>query len=651
MWYYYYMPNLYTAKEYLNTVTDLVTVTEEARQPRLPVTVFVSRGECFDQAFMYRQLQYEPIVIPTIPCTERADKSILLDVDDGGNYIPEALDHGEANGHREKVRSLRMSWIFALDVMPECLSTLNGVVMCERRAVPMMDARLLYDTIKRVMGEHPDTDVIRLFFNHTCNTYKFGEFDYDKEKITKLPETELSKELPAGEHHTRLSQYCDGTYAMFITSDARQKVANLFRDTRMPVDTAIEYAAAKGKLKVRTLTINAFVRDGRPKKTHRGHTYCVQLSSYNRPMQLLSQIISLKEQLRYVYDPSRVFIHIALRGCDKMTHEVIRDRAAMELGRYNYRVSSFPNRSQILNFVEAPKGYDFYLKMDDDDFYDPMYLSSTIEYHDKLPNDICSVMTGDDRGVAVCMKTSEQDRSIVRYDKTGACENTLVFPETALDHLVRLAANTKIYTTAGKATDAVPMRTIINSHLGLNRYEYWRLMSILAGRNTTTFSILSYEGASHATSQSNFGAFAVTAGPGAAEYYVRVFDTVEYLKDQSNAYTVRENFSKYSGIDVAIVTDAPGDDTGMYIPMNTKWCSMETGAAQPIKDITYIDDSFIGGFTFCRTDNRYVYDSVRGVMVPETPYTKWKEDKETNMEFQEWLMAQIVKPGDKDALN
>lgn len=651
MWYDYYMPTtIQTAKEYLNSIKDLATITAESKHPTLPVAMLVSAGEMVDQAFLFRQLHYDLTVVPTIPYTDRADKAILADSDTGGDYIPASMEYGEASGNKEKVRSLRMSWIFTLDVLSTPQDDLPGCIICERRAVPMVHAKTLYTAIKRVMREYPDTDVIRLFHTHTYDAYRLDSASYDSAFIEELPKDDLSVELPAGQNQTRLSKYCDGTYSMFVAANSRQKVAELFRVTRMPVDTALEYASVKGKLKVRTLTINAFVRAGGPKIAHKGYRYCVQLSSYNRPMQLLSQIMSLKEQLRYVKDRSRVFVHIALRGCDKLTYEVIRDRAETELGAYNYRVSAFPNRSQVLNFVEAPDGYDFYLKMDDDDFYDPLYLSTTMDYHDKLPSDLCSTMHGNDSGVAVCMRTSEQDRSVVRYDKTGACENALVFSKDALDHLVRLAATTRIYTTAGKATDAVPMRTLVNSQLGFNRFEYWRFMSILSGRAGKVFSILSYEGTSHATSQSNFGSFAVTAGPGAMEYYVRVFDTVEYLKGHNDVYTIRETFKKYSGIDVAIVVDEPNATTGMYIPMNTKWCSIEISAAQPIKDITYTDGAFVSGFTFCRTGNRYIHEPVRGLLVPETPYNAWRS-ADTKLEFPDWLMSQIIKPGDKDALN
>lgn len=639
-----------TAKEYLESIKDLVSVNEEASAPTLPITILVSEGERVDQAFLFRQLQYEPILIPTIPCTDRADRAILSDTAKGEGYIPSELDHGEANGWKNKVRSLRMSWVFALDLMPKLNSDLEGSIICERRAVPMVDAATLYTIIKKVISEHPDTDVIRLFDQHTYDKYTLDTLD--NVEVGDLNRTDISVELPAGKERTRLSAYCDGTYAMFISDKARSKVAELFRTVRMPVDTALEYASSTGELNVRTLTVNAFIREGSPARLYDRYKYCVQLSSYSRPMQVLWQIMSIKEQLRYVSDPSRIFVHVVLRGCDKLTYKAIKARADLELKPYNFKIVARPNRSQVLNFVEAPKGYDFYLKMDDDDFYDPLYLASTVAYHDKLPACLCSTMTGDSRGVAVCMRSLEQDRAIVRLDKTGACENTLVFSEAMCDHLVRLAATTRIYTTSGKATDAVPMRTLINSKLGFNRYEYWRFMSIMAGRDVSVFSILNYEGAAHATSQSNFGAFAVTAGPTAAEYYTRIFDTAEYLKEQTVS-TIRENFTLYTGIDVAIVVDNPGDVEGMYIPMSTKWCSTETGAAQPIKDIEYMDDgAFVAGFTFCRSGNRYIYDPVRGVMVPKYAYDLWKEDpNNSKLAFQDWLMMQIVKPGEEPALN
>jgi hypothetical protein len=176
-------------------------------------------------------------------------------------------------------------------------------------------------------------------------------------------------------------------------------------------------------------------------------------------------------------------------------------------------------------------------------------------------------------------------------------------------------------------------------------------MSILSGRNNSVFYVLNYEGSAHATGKSNFGAFAATAGPGAAEYYVRVFDALESITGGDMLATVRESFSKYKGIDVAIVTDAPGAETGMYIPMNTKWCYAEVSAAQAIKDLTY-DNNFVTGFTFCRTGNRYVYEQSRGLMVPEDAYKKWEKlGKENVPEFSDWLLSGIIKPGDKDALN
>lgn len=650
MWYDYYMPNLYTAKEYLNTLDSFVEVQKKAKEPRLPVTILVSEGERLEQVFMYKQLQYEPIIVPTIPYTERSDASLLNDSDDGGNYIPEELHHGEAYGLKEKIRSLRMSWMLALDLMPVCRNDLKGNIVCERRAVPIVDAKLLYMAIKKVVTEYPDTDVIRLFHAHTYDRYKLEELDYDKECITELPDS-VSEELPAGKESTRLSPYCDGTYAMFVSSDSRRKVSELFRTTRMPVDTALEYAAATGKLKVRTLSFNAFVRAGGHKQKVDGYRYCVQLSSYNRPMQLLSQIISLKDQLRYVKDTSRLTVHIVVRGCDRITYDIIKDRADLELASVQHKVTSLPNRSQVINFIEVPEGYDFYLKMDDDDFYDPLYLASTMSYHDRLPSDICSTLSGISMGVAVCMRDESQDRSIVRYDKTGACENTLVFPTVMIDHIIRLASNNTVYTTAGKASDAIPMRTLSHSKLGLNRYEYWRFMSILSGRNNSVFSVLNYEGSAHATGKSNFGAFAATAGPGAAEYYVRVFDTLENVVGGDTLATVRESFSKYKGVDVAIVTDSPGADVGMYIPMNTKWCSPEVSAAQPIRELTY-DNNFVTGFTFCRSGNRYTYEPSSGIMVPYDSYKKWEAlEKEGRPEFRDWIMAHIIKPGDKGALN
>ena len=646
--YYYYMTRQ-TAKEYLESIKDFNSVMKEAKSPRLPVTVLVSAGERFDQAFLFKSLQYDPIVVPTIPNTERSSKLILEDSDTGNNYVPEILHYGEANGTKDKVRSLRMSWAFATEVSPVISSDIHGIIVCERRALPLLRAADLYAIVKNIINTYPDTDVIRLFNNHSGDKYTIDTLDEVPRPDVDVSADKISKPLPAGKDRTRLSPECDGTYALYIADASRSKVAGLFRRTRMPVDTALEYAQAHGQLNVRTLTIDAFVRDGGIKHPVPGYRYCVQLSSYNRPMQLLSQIIAIKEQLRYVADPSRVLVHVVIRGCDRVTYNILKERIELELSSYNCKVIARPNRNQLLNFTEAPAMYDFYLKMDDDDFYDPLYLETTISFHDKLPLCVCSSMSGGPRGVAVSMRSEAQDRSVVRTDKTGACENTLVLSREMIPHLLRIAAaSSNVCVTSSKAADAVPMRSMMHSKLGFNRYEYWRMWSILKGRNVESFSILNYEGSAHATGMSNFGAFASTAGAAAAEYYVRMFDCITYLKGTSDGDFVRENFHKYSGMDVAIVTDHPGDPMGMYIPMNTKWCSPELGASQLVKDITYTEDgAFVEGFTFCRTGHRFIFDPGRGVMMPESVYEKWKSDPEKGTkDCQDWLMNSIHKPGD-----
>ena len=633
-----------TAEDYLSSLEDLLAVTGE-NTDNLPVVVLVSEGERFDQAFRFRQLKYEPVIVPTIPYTERSEDAILLDTDDGDSYIPAILNYGEANGLKAKVRSLRMSWVFALDISPVPVEedTGGGIIICERRAVPLVDGDTLYDIIKKTLDKYPDTEVLRLFHTHSYDKYTADTADKAvREFLGDITREDISSELPAGKNVTRLSPECDGSYAVFVRTDARHKVSDLLRNTRMPVDTAFEYAAAKGKLKVRTLNVNAFIRDGGLKEPCPGYKYCVQLSSYGRPMQLLSQIVSIKDQLRYVADTSRVMLHIVVRGCDKLTYEVICKRADLEFRGYKYKVVAMPNRAQLINFVEAPRGFDFYLKMDDDDFYDPLYLATTMGFHDKLPHNMCSTMSGGDRGVAVCMRADTQDRSVVRMDRTGACENTLVFSACMIDHLLRIASNTKVKISSGKASDAVPMRTISNSKLGLNRYEYWRFASVLRGRNTDTFSILNYEGSAHATGMSNFGAFASTAGDGAAEYYIRVFDPMlMFLRNDTDF--VRESFNKFNGIDVAIVTDLPNAPVGMYVPMSTKWCTMEIAAAQIITDIDYDDTgAFVSSFKFGRTNHKYIYEPVRGLMVLESMHDRWKEE-EPPYDFYTWINTVVNK--------
>lgn len=600
---------------------------------RLPITILASEGEVIEQIFHYRQLGYEPIIIPTIKYDDRSSSILLKDTDTGNGYIPDVLEYGEANGLKEKVRSLRMSWMLALDVAPVSVSLGAGRFICERRAIPLLPAKKLVEEVAKVMAQYPDTEVIRLFCKHSGDTYT----DLNNLPECNCPEDNTSVPLPAGEEHTRLSPACDGSYALYIADNCSKKVSSLFRHVRMPVDTALEYAAAKGTLKVRTLTFDAFIRHGGPKVLFPGYKYCVQLSSYSRPMQLLQQITALKEQISLA-PKGRVHINVVLRGYDKATFDVLKTRIDLELSSCSHKVHSLPNRTQLLNFAEVPKGFDYYIKMDDDDYYDALFLKTTMEFHDKLPQGMCSIMSGSSLGVAVCMRSAEQDRSIVRYDITGACENTLTFSSSMLDALLQIAINSRVAVTVGKATDAIPMRTLSNSLLGLNRFEYWKYASILAGRSANVFAVLNYEGNAHATGQSNYGAFAVTAGGGAAEYFVRVFDTLEYYKEQLD--TVRCSFSRYKGIDVAIVTDAPGHTEGMYVPMSTSWCSPETSFAQPITDIVYDDTGvFIMGFKFTRSGREYIYEPKRGLMVAKDLYDSWDQTGD----FYAWVMTLVNK--------
>lgn len=624
-------------EEYLKSIDS--NALAELRAQGMPVTIMVSENECVDNAYTFKTLGYEPAIIPTIPYREGSDTTLLQDTEEGEDYIPAELDHGEANGHRAKVRSLRMSWMFALDMNP--ISTpfngtvCDGRIICERRAIPMMKADELRIIIKAVLAEHPDTDVIRLFNIHTSSIHSTE----DKAELGNVDRDNLSVELPAGTTQTRLSPECDGTYAMYVANASKEKVKSVFRRLRMPVDTALEYAASTGELKVRKLTFNAFVRDTEVKEYVK-KKYCVQLSNYARPMQLLSQVTSIKEQLRYA-DSDRLHINIVLRGYDKATFHVLSSQVAVELKGYSHTVTALPNRTQLLNFVEVPEGFDQYIKMDDDDYYDVLFLRSTMEFLDRTPSFMCSLMSGGAAAVAVCMKSEEQDRPILRYDITGACENTASFPKSMLDRMIDLHRDIKIFVTVGKATDAVPMRSLINSNLCLNRFEYWRTLSILLGRKSQIFSVLNYEGSDHATGKSNYGAFANNAGFGAAEYCVRMFDLMEYVAGHDAMQTVRANFGKFKGIDAAIVTSAPGAEFGMYIPMSNSWGIVELGAAQPISDIKYDEvGHFVYEFKMVRSGTVYRYELTRGLMLQKVMLDDWKQTAPEE-DVYDWLASKI----------
>jgi len=279
-----------------------------------------------------------------------------------------------------KVRSLRAS--FARMLLDPAFEDDDFIIFGESDSTPVVEASLLRQAVEEEFLHHPEADILRPFrelaagpsLPPSCPEHlRFGPFHTSP--------------------HTQGSPYVWGTHALIIPARSRRKVADLFLDWRLPIDTTVEAACAEGKLNMRITPHNLFYQKPRASFVNpspepvRNRRMALCLASYKRPEDLQRQIYAMMDQS---YGNFHLFA--AVKGIPEFfvnTFMIPQFRHFIDEGRLTIRC--FPNGNQLSNLLDTIRGidtsgFDLFLKIDDDDFYCRDYLKTINEFFETVPD-------------------------------------------------------------------------------------------------------------------------------------------------------------------------------------------------------------------------------------------------------------------------
>lgn len=279
-----------------------------------------------------------------------------------------------------KVRSLRAS--FARMLLDPAFEDDDFIIFGESDSTPTVEASVLRKAVEEEFLLHPKVDILRPFLELATGP--------------SLPPTcpaHLRFEPLHTSPRTLDSPYVWGTHAVIIPVRSRRKVADLFLDWRLPIDTTMEAACAEGKLSMRITPHNLFYQKPRTsyinlsQEPGRNRRMALCLSSYKRPEDLQRQIFSMMNQS---YGNFHLFV--AVKGIPEFfvnTFIIPQFQHFIDAGKLTLRC--FPNGNQLSNLLDTVRGIDtsgfeLFLKIDDDDFYCRDYLKTINEFCETVPD-------------------------------------------------------------------------------------------------------------------------------------------------------------------------------------------------------------------------------------------------------------------------
>lgn len=279
-----------------------------------------------------------------------------------------------------KVRSLRAS--FARMLLDPAFEDDDFIIFGESDSTPTVEASILRRAVEEEFLRHPEVDILRPFLELATGP--------------SLPPTcpaHLRFEPLHTSPRTLDSPYVWGTHAVVIPVRSRRKVADLFLDWRLPIDTTMEAACAEGKLRMRITPHNLFYQKPRTSSINlsqepvRNRRMALCLASYKRPEDLQRQIYAMMNQS---YGNFHLFA--AVKGIPEFfvnTFIIPQFQHFIDEGRLTIRC--FPNGNQLSNLLDTIRGIDtsgfeLFLKIDDDDFYCRDYLRTINEFCETVPD-------------------------------------------------------------------------------------------------------------------------------------------------------------------------------------------------------------------------------------------------------------------------
>lgn len=344
------------------------------------VCIFITAsGEYIDSLTRIRDAGY---IVRIYTATEQCTgflRDTIRPITGGPDSYTAAPDHVVMG--RKHVQPLRESWAKLLIAADSVMG--DTTIFCESDAFPIVSSSVLEEALKKDMEEHPDVDVWRMHddvvlqadpqeADNSDVTFKDAEWSAYAERDANTPEVW-------------------GTHALVIPSRSRAKVASLFTAVRMPVDCTLEYAVARGIIKMRYSTRSLFVQKRRVPQPKRDMRIACLLASYKRPRELQRQIYTMMNQ---TYTNFHLFV--SAKGIIESVAEVMLYRPFDKFikdGRLTIRLT--PNKDQVHNLLDCLHGvdldkFDLFAKIDDDDLYDPEYLQTAADFHRMVPPDVVS---------------------------------------------------------------------------------------------------------------------------------------------------------------------------------------------------------------------------------------------------------------------
>lgn len=289
-------------------------------------------------------------------------------------------------------------------------------VFGESDAIPLISASKLEECLHPYIN-NPHVDVIRLY-----DKLVYIEQDnrcFDSSDFKQMLQTETSVN----------NATVWGTHAVIIPKRSRAKVINLFRTINAPIDTTLEYAWCNNKITVYSATNTLFAQVKRTSKanskklwSYRKRRFALCMASYKRPLDIIRQIQSMMEQ---TYDKDMFHLFVAVKGIPIALYSnyiIPFIKKYIDEGRLTIRVAS--NTNQLSNFIDCTRAldvddYEYFVKIDDDDLYNPEYLDKVNTFLATLPEGFSALYEGNthcliDRGgyilpgkkLAVCFGAS-----------------------------------------------------------------------------------------------------------------------------------------------------------------------------------------------------------------------------------------------------
>lgn len=329
-------------------------------------------GETMEGLVEMDKLGYESVAYPSTQDTGSLRDTRYAEFASFLGRVPDWTD-------TPKVRSLRVS--FARMLLDPAFEDDDFIIFGESDSTPTVEASVLRRAVEEEFLRHPEVDILRPFLELAIGP-----------SLPPSCPAHLRFEPLRTSLRTLDSPYVWGMHAVIIPVRSRRKIADLFLDWRLPIDTTMEVACSEGKISMRITPHNLFYQKPRTssinlfQKPARNRRMALCLASYKRPEDLQRQIFSMMNQS---YDNFHLFV--AVKGIPEFfvnTFIIPQFQHFMDEGRLTIRC--FPNGNQLSNLLDTVRGmdtsgFDLFLKIDDDDFYCRDYLRTINEFCETIP--------------------------------------------------------------------------------------------------------------------------------------------------------------------------------------------------------------------------------------------------------------------------